>query len=273
MRIALLHPGAMGSTVGRAAVGAGHSVSWVGEGRSAASRARAEGFTELRCLDDVASLDAVLSVCPPEAATELADAVLATGFRGLYVDANAIAPATTRTIAERVARAGGRFVDGGLIGPPARRAGTTRLYLSGPEAALVAEWFAGSVLEAIVVGDEAGAASALKMAYAAWSKATSALLLGVAALAEHEGVADALRGEWDRSQPGLTARLLATAPGVAPKAWRFVAEMEEIAATFAAAGLTPRFHEGAAEVYRCLEAFKDREGVTLPETIAALRRG
>lgn len=128
------------------------------------------------------------------------------------------------------------------------------------------------MLEAIVVNDEPGAASALKMAYAAWTKGTSALLLAVAALAEHEGVGDMLRQEWDRSQRGLSNRLHTTAPGVAGKAWRFVGEMEEIASSFAAAGLSSRFHEGATESYARLAEFKGRDNVQVDEVIAALLR-
>jgi len=270
MRIAVLHPGAMGTTVAAAAAAGGHAVYWVSEGRSAATRRRAEGLAELADMRALADLDAVLSVCPPESARAVADAVLATGFRGVYVDANAIAPATARAIAARVAAAGATYVDGGIVGPPALRAGTTRLYVSGARAAEVAAWFEDSLLEAIVIGDDPGAASALKMAYAAWSKGTSALLLAVAALAEHEGIIEPLRAEWQRSQPGLAARLAATAPAVAPKAWRFVGEMEEIADTFEDAGLSGQFHEGAAETYRRLEKFKDREDVVLDVALAAL---
>jgi hypothetical protein len=143
-------------------------------------------------------------------------------------------------------------------------------YLSGARAGDVAGWFAGSVLQAIVLGDDPGAASALKMAYAAWSKGTSALLLAVAALAEHEGVSEALRAEWQRSQPGLVARLDATAPAVAPKAWRFVGEMEEIAATFEAAGLSGAFHRGASEVYRALAPLKDLQRLRPIDVLARL---
>jgi hypothetical protein len=143
-------------------------------------------------------------------------------------------------------------------------------YLSGARAGDVAGWFAGSVLQAIVLGDDPGAASALKMVYAAWSEGTSALLLAVAALAEREGVSEALRAEWQRSQPGLVARLEATASAVAPKAWRFVAEMEEIAATFEAAGQSPLFHRGAAALYMALARFRDADRVSVSDALVAL---
>ena len=104
---------------------------------------------------------------------------------------------------------------------------------------------------------EVGAASAIKMAYAAWTKGSSALLIAVRALAIREGVDGALRAEWERSQPGLGARSESAVAGNAKKAWRFVGEMEEIAATFAAAGLPPGFHEACATVYGRLGRYKD----------------
>ena len=118
-----------------------------------------------------------------------------------------------------------------------------------------------------------GAASALKMAYAAWTKGTSALLLAVRALAIREGVDDALRAEWDRSQPGLGARSEAALAGNVRKAWRFVGEMEEIAATFAAAGLPPGFHEACAALYDRLGSYKDAPATPpMAEAAAALGR-
>jgi 3-hydroxyisobutyrate dehydrogenase-like beta-hydroxyacid dehydrogenase len=146
--------------------------------------------------------------------------------------------------------AGGRFVDGGIVGPPPERAGTTRLFLSGPEAEAVAAAFDGTVVEAPVLGRDPGRASALKMAYAAWTKGTAALLLAIRATARAEGVEDALLAEWARSQPDATARSEAAADAAARKGWRWIAEMEEIAATFAAAGQPDGFHRAAAEVYR-----------------------
>jgi 3-hydroxyisobutyrate dehydrogenase-like beta-hydroxyacid dehydrogenase len=199
----------------------------------------------------------VLSVCPPGAATDVARQVAAARFRGLYVDANAVAPGTARAVGQIVAAAGAELVDGGIIGPPPRKPGTTRFYLAGPRAGEVAGLFEGSALEAVVMPGDVGCASALKMAYAAWTKGSSALLLAVRALAIREGVDPALVAEWERSQPGLGARSEAAVADTAKKAWRFVGEMEEIAATFAAAGLPAGFHEASAAVYRCLDRYKD----------------
>ena len=149
------------------------------------------------------------------------------------------------------------MVDGGIVGPPAHQPGTTRLYLSGARAADVGKVFAGSNLEAVVIGEELGTASALKMCYAAYTKGAAALLLAVAALARATGVEGPLLAEWDRSQPGLTARADSTAAGSAPKAWRWTGEMAEITTTFEQAGLPDGFHRAAGELFERLDRFRD----------------
>ena len=106
-----------------------------------------------------------------------------------------------------------------------------------------------TALDAQVIGDEIGQASAVKMAYAAWTKGTAALILAIRALARAEGVEQTLVAEWQQSQPALTARPHAAARSALQKGWRWVAEMEEIAATMAAAGLPPGFHQAAAAIY------------------------
>jgi len=258
--VGLLHPGDMGSVVGACAVAAGARVVWASDGRSADTRARAvaAGLEDVGRVDAVvAGSDVILSVCPPHAALDLAREVAARRFSGLFVDANAVAPATARAIGATVEAGGATFVDGGLIGPPPRAAGSTRLYLSGREAKRAVALFESSALEAIAVNDSPGAASALKMAYAAYTKGSSALLMAIRALAAREGVDDALLGEWRRSQPELPKRSEAAARDNARKAWRFVGEMEEIAATFEAAGLPGGFHEAAAAIYERLAGYKD----------------
>ena len=105
-----------------------------------------------------------------------------------------------------------------------------------------------------------GAASALKMCYAAFTKGSSALLLAVRALAESNGVTGELLAEWDISQPGLATRSANTAKSTSPKAWRFAGEMREIAATFRAADLPDGFHQAAADLYARMAALKDSEG-------------
>jgi hypothetical protein len=143
-----------------------------------------------------------------------------------------------------------RYVDGGIVGPPPHRAGTTRLYLSGAGAADVAALLDGTPLEAIDLGPDPTAASAIKMAYAAWTKGSAALLLATRELAERLGIGDALAAENARSQPGLDARWESARASALAKGWRWIGEMEEIARAFADAGLPPGFHQAAADVYR-----------------------
>jgi hypothetical protein len=232
--VGLLQPGEMGATIGMALLTAGHEVLWASEGRSEASRARAELFTDVGGVADVATnAEIVFSVVPPHAALETARELA--GYAGIYVDANAIAPATAREVGSHF----DRFVDGGIIGGPPE----PRLYLSGAEAATVAALFAGSRVEARVTSD----ASALKCAYAGWSKGSAALLLALRAYAERTGIWDDLSAEWP---PELHARLASAERSAEAKGWRWVGEMGEIAAALDAEGLPGGFHEAAAEIYR-----------------------
>jgi len=272
--ITVLHPGEMGASIARAAREAGSRVLWVGTGRGeqTAARARAAGIEDAGTLARaLQQSDLVLSVCPPDAARAIAREVAASGFDGLYVDANAIAPATTREVGAIVSAAGARFVDGGIIGPPVSSAGNTRLFLSGADAGEVAAMFAGSMLSVQVLEGPDDAASALKMCFAAWTKGSTALLADIRALAGALGVEQALLAQWDSSQPGLGARSESAACSNAFKAWRWIAEMEEIADTFAAQNLPDGFHRAAAQIYRRLAGFKDERAPELAQILAALR--
>ena len=250
--IGLLHPGEMGAAVGQCLAGAGHRVLWVPDGRSAATaaRARAAGLTAVDggLAELVRRSDLVLSVCPPHAAAGIAREVA--GFGGLYVDANAISPATAREIARIVEAGGAGYVDGGIIGSPPAAPGFIRLYLSGARAGEVARLFTGSEVDSRVIEGESCTASAVKMTYASWTKGSGALLLAARALARAEGVEEVLLAEWAISQPGLAERSARAAGSAAAKGWRWVAEMEEIAATMGAAGQPEGFHLAAAEIYR-----------------------
>ena len=271
--VGLLHPGEMGTAVGASVVASGARVLWVSEGRGAATAARAREIG----LEDAGSLAAlarsaaiVLSVAPPHAALDVARAVVGQGFRGLYVDGNAVAPETARQIGALVEAAGARFVDGGIIGPANRVPGAARLYLSGPGAREVAPLFTAGPIDAVVLDGPIGAASALKMSYAAWTKGSQALLASVRALATAEGVDAALLAEWKLSQPDATAKSERAISDNARKAWRFVGEMDEIARAMKSAGLTPGFHEAAGEIYRRLSAFKDTPPPSVPEALRKL---
>ena len=250
--IGLLHPGEMGAAVGKCLAGAGHQVLWDPEGRSAATRERAEaaGLTGVAMAGIIARSDVIVSVCPPHAALDVAR--LVTGFRGLYLDANAVSPGTAREVAAIAEAGGASYVDGGIIGPPPLAPGNTRLYLSGPRACEVQALFGGTDVDARVVPPP-GTASAVKMAYASWTKGSAALLLAARALARAEGVEPTLMEEWGLSQPGLEKRWDAADRSAAAKGWRWVGEMEEIAAAMAAAGLPEGFHQAAAQIYRGYE--------------------
>jgi 3-hydroxyisobutyrate dehydrogenase-like beta-hydroxyacid dehydrogenase len=271
--VGLLHPGEMGTAVGAALRIGGIEVLWASEGRTPATctRAARDGLIDAGTIAQlVAQSDVIVSVCPPHAALDVARAVAVQHFDGTFVDVNAVAPATAREIAGVLTP----VVDGGIIGGPPRAIGATRLYLSGSGAGRIAALFAGSPVEAIVIEGGIGAASALKMAYAAWTKGTSALLIAIRALAAAEGVDGALLREWAISQPDLGSRSEGAARGTASKAWRFVGEMHEIADTFATAGLPDNFHLAAAEIYARMAGFKDVDhSPTLDEVTAEIRRG
>jgi Domain of unknown function (DUF1932) len=234
--VGLLHPGEMGAAVGRCLQANRHDVLWASDGRSAATRVRAETFRDVGTVTALAAeAELILSVCPPHAALDVAREV--EGFDGVYVDANAISPMR----AKEVATIQPRFVDGGIVGGPPDEPGTT-LYLSGSGAASVAVLFVGTNLEPRVVAD----ASAIKMAYAAWSKGSAAMLLAIRDVARHFGVEE----EWELAAPELAKRLPRAEHAAATKGWRWSGEMEEIADTFTAAGQPDGFHRAAARIYR-----------------------
>lgn len=249
--IGVLHPGEMGAAIGAVLRGTGRSVVWASAGRSSATARRAEaaGLDDAGTVAELcAQAGVILSVCPPHAALDLAREVA--GYRGVFIDANAVSPATSRVVGEAIAGAGGTYVDGGIVGSPPTAPGTTRLYLSGAGAQAVAELFAGTIVDARVLSERIGDASAMKMIYAAWTKGAAALVLNVRALAREAGLEDALLADWHESLPQLPGVSLQAARSAAAKGWRWAAEMEEIAATFAAAGLPDGFHLAAAELFR-----------------------
>lgn len=260
MKTAILHPGAMGVSIAATMHNTGHTVYWASQGRGPATGARAadHAFTDAGTLAAlVKQVEAIVCVCPPHAAADVADAVIAEGFNGLYVDANAIAPQKAQGIGQKCKAAGMTFVDGGIIGGPAWEPGRTWLYLSGTAAGEALPLFAAGPLETEIVGEEVGQASALKMCFAAFTKGSTALLCAVIAAAEQLGVRDALERDWARRDPEVPEQRQASIRYVTAKAWRFAGEMEEIAATFRAAGVPDGFHLAANEIYRRIAGFKD----------------
>jgi 3-hydroxyisobutyrate dehydrogenase-like beta-hydroxyacid dehydrogenase len=249
--VGLLHPGEMGAAVGGCLASVGHEVLWDPAGRSRAStgRALAAELTGVTFDRLIAKSAVIFSICPPHAALDVARQVAGAGYAGIYVDANAISVATAEQVAAIVTAAGATYVDGGIIGPPPEAAGNTRLYLSGPHAAGVRPLFNRSALDARIAEGPHYAASSVKMAYAAWTKGSSALLLAARALARASGVERTLLAEWELSQQQLIAQSETAAAAASAKGWRWVGEMEEIAASMGAAGLPAGFHEAAAEIY------------------------
>lgn len=275
-KIGILHPGEMGVSIAASAVNSGHEVYWVSENRSDKTRRRAEKYNlieveSMKRLCD--TVEIIFSVCPPHAAGDVAKSVIDCGFKGFYLDANAISPERAKRIGELLSANDIRFIDGGIIGGPAWTPKETVLYLSGKDAMVIADCFSNGPLETKIIGDEIGKASALKMCYAAYSKGTTALLSAILATAESLGVRDELYKQWDADDPNFSEQANRRATRVTAKAWRFEGEMHEIASTFEEAGLPSGFHESAAEIYRRIAGFKDAaETPTLEEALEALRK-
>jgi 3-hydroxyisobutyrate dehydrogenase-like beta-hydroxyacid dehydrogenase len=273
-KIGVLHPGEMGISIAAAALNNRNQVYWLSQGRSARTHARAEkhSLEELVSLDEFCqACEIIMSVCPPHAAVEVARSVLEAGFKGYYLDANAISPQGAIQLGEMLEANGIQFVDGGIIGGPAWTPHETWLYLSGRYASEIASCFSNGPLETKILGDEIGKASALKMCYAAYTKGSTALLCAILATAEQLGVREELYQQWDMDNAGFSDQVNRRVARVTTKAWRFEGEMKEIASTFYAAGLPDGFHQAAAEIYHRLAEFKgSRENPSLIEILAPL---
>jgi 3-hydroxyisobutyrate dehydrogenase-like beta-hydroxyacid dehydrogenase len=267
--VGLLHPGEMGAAVGAEIRRNGHTVLWCPAGRSAATRRRAE-HAGLRPTADLPELldrsDIVLSICPPAAAEDVARRVSGIGYRGLFVDANAVSPALLDRILSAARDGGASTVDGSIIGPPPGQRTGTRLYLAGEESLVrkVVQLVDGSKVEPVPLGDRLGSASALKMAFASFQKASRVLAAVAHALADQYNVTDAMLAEADR----MPSRILSDRdylPSVARRAWRWAPEMREIASTLDAAGLPAEVADAVARVLTCWSQDRDRKD--LPTTV------
>lgn len=265
--IGILHPGEMGISVAASAIQNGHQVCWTSEKRREKTRSRAEKYqlTEYETLTQLCkNCEIILSICPPHAAMDVARSVIKNGFKGLYVDANAIAPQQSIKIGELMGSAGIDFVDGGIIGGPAWTPNETWLYLSGTRADEIAACFSRGPLETKILGTEIGKASSLKMCYAAYSKGTTALLAAILGAAESLGVRTDLYEQWNMDNAGFADQVNQRVVRVTSKAWRFEGEMKEIASTFRAAGLQGGFHDAAENVYHRIASL---EGTDAPFTL------
>ncbi|MFP6869227.1 MAG: DUF1932 domain-containing protein [Nitrospinota bacterium] len=256
--VAIMSPGEMGHAVGRALIAGGLDVVTCLEGRSALTRKFSEeaGIRDLPSLGEMlAEADLVLSIVPPAKAVETAATVAATmaasGHKPPYADCNAVSPDTTRRAGEEIARAGADYIDGGIIGPPPGEGAPPRFYVSGPGAGLMSG-LDGMGITVRPIGDEIGRASGIKMCYASMTKGTLALQTAVFTTAEALGLTAVLRAELMESREALYNQIETGTRRLPSVSARFIGEMEEIAATYAAAGVTPKFHQGAIDVYRLL---------------------
>ena len=254
-KVALLSPGDMGHVVARVLRNHGMTVLTCLEDRSDRTRglAREAGVEVAPSYPDlVRQADLIVSILVPDQAIFAAQKVAAAvepGTSFLYADCNAISPATALAIERIVAERGGRFIDGGIIGPPPRKPKTTRFYVSGPAAGEL-ETLQSFGLDVRVVGDRVGQASGLKMTYAALTKGFGALATALLVAAQRMGLYEDLAAEFQLSQSARYDWMEEWLPSIPPKAERWVGEMEEIAKTLGEQGLTPLIHQGAADVYR-----------------------
>jgi 3-hydroxyisobutyrate dehydrogenase-like beta-hydroxyacid dehydrogenase len=237
----------MGSAIGASLRSGGVRAVTTLAGRSDRS-ARFARDAGLELVPDVDALvresDVILSVVPPESAGKLAEVLASScdrvGRRPLLAELNAISPGTVARIAESF-----DLIDGSISGPPPRPGSSTTIYLSGPDVSVLSEQDAPGI-SWVPVGTEIGAASAVKMCTASVYKGMSALLAHALLTAEHHGVTDHVLSDVRQ----LIPEALRQPVQAATKAWRFVGEMEQIAATQAAAGLTPALFDAIGEVYR-----------------------
>lgn len=237
LTVAILAPGNMGAAVGARLVENGVRVVTALEGRSAASAARAAAAGMAGASDaEIAQADFILSIIPPGEALPFAErlvpALTATGSKPLFIDCNAVSPATALRVAAIIEQTGCAFADGGIIGAPPKPGDKgPRFYLSGPAATRAAVLGDHGLIVRIMDG-AIGEASALKMCYASLTKGFTALGAASALAAERSGVAEALRAELSASQPHMLGFLDRNLPAMFSKAYRWVAEMDEIAAFF-----------------------------------------
>ncbi|WP_088344762.1 MULTISPECIES: NAD(P)-dependent oxidoreductase [Rhodomicrobium] len=254
LTIAVIAPGAMGSAVARRLADHGARVLTKLDGRSEATRKRAAA-AGMAGADDaqIAAADVILSIVPPGEAEALAvqlrGAIAAAARKPVYIDCNAVNVETARRIEAVIAATGAPFVDAGIIGGPPRAGveGPT-FYLSGeaaPKAAVLADFG----LKIRVLDAPNGAASALKMSYAGVTKGLTAIGAAMILGAARAGAAEALHAELAESQPQLLERFERALPDMFPKAYRWVAEMEEIAGFLGEEDGASLIYQGAAKVY------------------------
>ena len=253
--IALIAPGAMGAAVGKRLADRGLKVLTSLTGRSQSTGARASEAGMVAASDEeIASADFMLSILPPGDALSLAHrfapALTASNAKPVYVDCNAINPATLERVAAAIAPTGCQFVDCGIIGPPPRGADfSPRFYASG-EAAQRFATLRQYGLDVRVLEGSLSAASALKMSYAGITKGTQAIGAAMMLAAVRAGSAEALFEELSFSQKEMLAQFRQQLPMMPAKAYRWIAEMQEIAGFVGDDPAARELYEGAAHFYQ-----------------------
>lgn len=256
--IGVLGLGSMGAGVAADLKRSGFDVVCALEGRSAATRERAEkaGVRVLASLDEViARADTFLSIVPADQAEPLAQAVAAK-LRGKslhYVDCNSITPSKTLRIARTVEAAGAIYSDGGIIGPPPGGKMKTRLYVSGPHRAVLAT-LASEYMPVLPLGDGLTEATEMKVLFSAANKGATALLANVLEAAARVGLLERVTGELDAVRPGLLTCVRNAAPELGDKAARWAVEMDDLAEGLADMGVHGGYHRAAKESYARLAA-------------------
>jgi L-threonate 2-dehydrogenase len=276
--VAIIAPGMMGSAVGRRLVQHGLKVTTVLDGRTAESLARAREAGMVLVTDaEAVTADVLMSIVPPAAAVPLAERLLprlqASRQKPIYVDCNAVNPKTVVEIASIVTSTGCPFVDAGIIGgPPKPNYDGPVFYASGDAAGRFAA-LGEYGLKVRVLDGRVGAASAVKMSYAGITKGFTALSAAMMLAAAREGTADTLHRELSESQPALLAWLTRQMPAMYSKAYRWVAEMEEIAEFVADDSAARQAHLAYARFYERLAADFDGDKRAVGALAEFVKRG
>jgi putative dehydrogenase len=275
--VAVVAPGMMGSAVAGRLRARGAVVWGCLDGRGEASRVRAEAAGMVSVpFADLARADFVLSIVPPGEAIGFATAMVphltAVERKPVFVDCNAVSPQTVQAIAGLIAPTGCAFVDAGIIGgPPAEGYDGPTFYASGPDATRFAE-LAEHGLVVRVLDGPVGAASGLKMSYGGITKGVTALAAAMMLAATRFGAADALQAELAHSLRPLLSWFERQVPGMYPKAYRWVAEMQEIEAFLAEDPAAAQMFAGAAALYERLAADQAGERVEIDQLTAFLKK-
>ena len=258
--VAIMSPGDMGHAVGQVLSESGIDVITCTDGRSQRTKNLAEmaGLRQVATLEDmVIQADLVLSIMVPSKAMsfvrEISPHFESSKTPTYFADCNAVSPQSALAMAEVINQAGGKFIDGGIIGTAPTKGDTPRFYVSGPDASVVMGLDGrGIIVKAI--GNKVGQASGIKMCYAALTKGTNTLHVALLTAASRMGLTDDLRKEFEFSQKSHLAAMEKGISRLPANAHRWIGEMEEIAATFENLGVTPNFHKGAAEIYKMLNS-------------------